>query len=96
MTEKEVLMKRLMTLLISGALIAGSAGLATAQQSQTPQRSDNDSVKQTTKDVGHDTKRAAKATGKKVKNTTKKVVNKGAKATRKASEKVEDKTETKK
>jgi hypothetical protein len=57
-------MKRLMTLLISGALIAGSAGLATAQRSQTSQQSDNDSIKKPAKDVGHDTKRAAKATGK--------------------------------
>jgi hypothetical protein len=53
-----------MTLLISGALIAGSAGLATAQRSQTSQQSDNDSIKKPAKDVGHDTKRAAKATGK--------------------------------
>jgi hypothetical protein len=57
-------MKRLMTLLISGALIAGLAGLATAQRSQTSQQSDNDSIKKPAKDVGHDTKRAAKATGK--------------------------------
>src|SRR6185436_20837748 len=74
-TRKEVLMKRLMALLISGALILGSAGLVTAQ-SQTAQESDNDSIKKPAKDAGHDTKRAAKATGKKVKKTTKKVVHK--------------------
>ena len=83
-------MKRFMSLLISGTLIAGSAGLVMAQQS------DKDSVKQTTKDVGHDAKRAAKATGKEVKKTTKKVVHKGAQVTRKSAEKVEHKTETKK
>ena len=83
-------MKRLMGLLISSAIIAGSVGLATAQQS------DKDRIKQATKDVGHDTKRAVKATGKHVKKTTKKVVNKGAKATRKNAQKVEDKTESKK
>jgi hypothetical protein len=86
-------MKRLMTLLISSALILGSAGLVTAQ-SQTAQESDNDSIKKPAKDVGHDTKRAAKATGKKVKKTTKKVVHKGAEGARKGAEKVEDKTET--
>jgi len=84
-------MKHLIGLLISGALIVGSAGLATAQQSD-----DKDSIKQTTKEVGHDTKRVAKATGKTVKKTTKKVVNKGAKVTRKSAEKVENKTESKK
>ena len=40
-------MKRLIGLLISGLLILGSAGLVMAQQS------DKDSVKQSTKDVGH-------------------------------------------
>jgi len=79
-------MKRLMTVLISGALMAGSAGFTLAQ----------DSVKQTTKDVGRDTKKAAKATGKAVKKTTKKVVHKGAKVTKKGAAKVEGKTETKK
>ncbi len=79
-------MKRLMTLLISGTLVAGSAGFALAQEG----------VKQATKDVGRDTKRAAKATGKTVKKTTKKVVHKGATVTKKGAEKVEGKTETKK
>jgi hypothetical protein len=88
--EQEAQMKRLMSLLISGTLIAGSAGLAMAQQS------DKDGVKQTTKDVGHDTKRAGKAIGKEVKKTTRKVVHKGARVTQKGAEKVEDKTETKK
>jgi hypothetical protein len=83
-------MKRLIGLLISGVLMAGSAGLGIAQQS------DKDSVKQSTKDVAHDTKRVAKTTGKQVKKTSKKVVHKGATVTRKASEKVQDKTETKK
>jgi uncharacterized protein HemX len=84
--------KHLMSVLISGALIAGSSGAAMAQQSN----KDKDSVKQTTKDVANDTKKAAKGTGKAVKKTTKKVVHKGAKVTRKSAEKVEDKTETKK
>ena len=84
-------MKHLMSLLISGALIAGSGGAAMAQQA------DKDhSVKQTTKDVGRDTKKAAKATGKAVKKTTKKVVHKAAKVTKKGADKVEDKTAPKK
>ena len=80
-------MKRLMTLLVSGLLMAGGLGFASPQ---------DDSVKQSTKDIGQDTKRAAKATGKKVKKTTKKVVHKGAKTTKKGAEKVEGKTETNK
>jgi uncharacterized protein HemX len=84
--------KHLMSLLISGALIAGSGGAAMAQQSD----KDKDSVKQTTKDVANDTKKAAKATGKAVKKTTKKVVHTGAKETKKGAEKVEDKTNPKK
>ena len=82
-------MKRLLGLLISGALIAGSGGAALAQQSN---QHDNTSVKQGAKDIGHDTKETAKATGKKVKKTSKKVVNKAAKETRKGADKVEDKT----
>jgi uncharacterized protein HemX len=80
-------MKRLMTLLISGALVAGSAGFTFAHQ---------EGVKQTTKDVGRQTKKAAKVTGKAVKKTTKKVVHKTAKVTKKGAAKVEGKTETKK
>jgi hypothetical protein len=79
-------MKRLIGLLISGALIAGGSG-ALAQ---------DNSIKSTTKEIGHDTKKAAKATGKKVKKTTKKVVHKSAKVTRKGAEKVEDKTDNNK
>jgi len=85
-------MKQLMSLLISGALIAGSGGAAMAQQSN----KDKDSVKQTTKDVANDTKNAAKATGKAVKKTTKKVVHKAAAETKKGAGKVEDKTNLKK
>ena len=81
-------MKHLMSVLISGALIAGSGGAAMAQQSD----KNNDGVKQTTKDVANDTKKAAKATGKTVKKTTKKVVHKAANETKKGAEKVEDKT----
>jgi len=79
-------MKRLMTVLIGCALVAGSAGFALAQNG----------VKQTTKDVGRETKKAAKVTGKAVKKTTKKVVHKTAKVTKKGAAKVEGKTETKK
>jgi len=79
-------MKRLMGLLISGALIAGSAGYTFAQEG----------VKQTTKDVAKGTKRAAKKTGKVVAKTTKKVVKKGATVTRKGAAKVKGKTDTKK
>jgi hypothetical protein len=78
-------MKRLFGLLISGALIAGSGGAALAQQS-------NSGVKQDFKDVGKDTKKAAKATGKTIWKTTKKVVNMGAKATSKGADKVQEKT----
>ena len=85
-------MKQLMSLLISGALIAGSGGAAMAQQSN----KDKDSVKQTTKDVAHDTKKAAKATAKAVKKTTKTVVHKAAQETKQGAEKVEDKTNSKK
>ena len=79
-------MKRLLGLLISGALIAGSSGAALAQQSN------ENSVKQSAKDVGKDTKNTAKATGHVVKKTSKKVVNKTAKTTKKGASKVEDKT----
>ena len=78
-------MKRLFGLLISGALIAGSGGTALAQQS-------NSRVKQDFKDVGKNTRKAAKATGKTIWKTTKKVVNMGAKATSKGADKVQEKT----
>ena len=79
-------MKRLMGLFISSVLIAGgAAGSAFAQ----------DSIKQSTKEIGHDTKKAAKATGKTVKKSTTKVVHKSAKVTRKGAEKVEGKTDNK-
>jgi len=81
-------MKHLIGLLVAGVLIAGSAGAAVAQQTQ----NDKTTVKESVKDVGHDTKNAAKATGKVVKKTTKKVVHKSAKVTRKGASKVEDKT----
>ena len=85
-------MKDLISVLISGVLIAGFGGATMAQQAE----KDKDSVKQTTKDVGKDTKKAAIATGKAVKKTTKKVVNKAAEATKKGAAKVEDKTAPKK
>lgn len=84
--------KHLMSVLISGALIAGFGGAAMAQQPD----NDKDGVKQTTKDVANDTKKAAKATGRAVKKTTKSVVHKAAKGTKKTAEKVEENTETKK
>jgi hypothetical protein len=79
--------------LICCALIAGPAGASMlAQNSETNQNS----VKQTTKQVAKDTKKAAKATGTAAKKTTKKVVNKGATAAKKGAEKVEDKTDSSK
>ena len=78
-------MKRLLGLLISGALVLGSAGAVLAQ----------DTVKQTTKNVGRDTKKVAKATGRTVKKTTKKVVHKSATTTKKGAAKVEKKTTNK-
>ena len=84
---------KLISWLISCVLMAGPAGaLMLAQNSDTNQNS----VKQTTKDAAKDTKKAAKATGKAAKKTTKKVVNKGAKATKKGAGKVEDKTDSRK
>jgi hypothetical protein len=81
-------MKRLIGLIVSGVLIAGS-GAAFGQQSK------SETVKQATKDAAHDTKRAAKATGRAIKQGTKKGVHKGAEVTRKGAGKVEQKTETK-
>jgi hypothetical protein len=72
-------MKRLLGLLISGALIAGS-GAAFAQ------------VKDSAKTVAKDTKKTVKATGHTVKKTTKKTVNKTATVTKKGASKVENKT----
>jgi hypothetical protein len=84
---------KLISWLISCALIAGPAGASMrAQNSDTNQNS----VKQTTKDVAKDTKKAMKATGKAAKKTTKKVINKGAEATKKGAGKVEDKTDSNK
>ena len=48
------------------------------------QTSNPDSVKESTKAVGHDTKNAAKATGKTVKKTTKKVVHRAPRPLAKA------------
>lgn len=81
-------MKRLLGLIVGGALVAGSAGAALAQNS-----SSDGSVKQSTKNAARSTKNAAKSTGKAVKHGTKKVVNKGASATRKGAGKVEQKTQ---
>jgi hypothetical protein len=82
--SKEVIMKRLLNLLIAGALVAGSTGLASVQ----------DSVKSTTKAIGQGTKETAKSTAKTTKKTTKKVINKGAKGTQKGAATVEEKTNT--
>jgi hypothetical protein len=79
-------MKRLLSVLIAGALFTGSAGLVSAQEG----------VKSTIKGIGHSTKHAAKATGKATKKTTKKVVNKGAKETKKGAGKVQHMTSPKK
>ena len=80
-------MKRLLSLLVSGALLAGSGGIALAQQNGT-----TDAVKHGAKDVGKGTKEVAKGTAKTVKKTTKKTVHKSAEATSKGAKKVEDKT----
>jgi hypothetical protein len=74
-------MKRLLGLLISAALIAGSGGTALAQ-----------GVKKDLKEAGKDSKKAAKATGRKVKKTSRKAANRGAKATSKGANKVQNKT----
>ena len=78
-------MGRLLSLLIAGALIAGSPGFTVAQEK----------VKETTKEVAKGTKKVVKKTGKAIAKGTKKVINKGAGATRKGAEKVEDKTDKK-
>ena len=83
-------MKRLLGLLVSGALIIGGAGATFAQQDT------KGAIKEGAKDVGHGTKKVAKGTGKAVKKVTKKVVHKGAKVTKKGAEKVEGKTDNKK
>jgi hypothetical protein len=82
-------MNRLIGLLISGALIAGSGGAALAQQSS---QQDKGGLKQGFKNLGRDTKNVAVNTGKTVEKTTKKVVHKGEHATSKAPNKVENKT----
>jgi ElaB/YqjD/DUF883 family membrane-anchored ribosome-binding protein len=79
-------MKYLAGLMMTAALLAGSAGMGLAQDS-------NKTVKQHAKDAAHDTKEAAKSTGKAVKKGTKKAVNKTARATRKGAGKVEQKTQ---
>jgi hypothetical protein len=75
-------MKRLLGLLISGALVAGSAGsLAMAQ----------DPVTGALKGIGKGTKKAVETTGKAVESTGKavgKTTKKGAKATAKGTKKV--------
>jgi hypothetical protein len=78
-------MKRLIGLVISAVLIAGS-GAALAQQSNT------NSATQDLKSAGHSTKEAGKSTGKAVKKGTKKGVNKTAKETKKGANKIEGKT----
>jgi hypothetical protein len=79
-------MKRLLNLLIAGALVTGSAGVASAQ---------GEGVTGAVKDVGSATKHAAKTTGKATTKTTKKVVKKSAKGTKKGVEKVGDKANPK-
>lgn len=68
-------MKRLLGLLISGALIAGSGGAALAQQTTNPQ--DTSGAKQGTKGTGGETTTKKSTTTKKNKKTTKGNVNKG-------------------
>jgi type IV secretory pathway TrbL component len=81
-------MKRLLSFLISGALVAGSAGSLSAQQP------DKDTgVKGAVKDVGKGAKKAGEATGKAAKETgktVKKGTKKAAKGTKKGAEKVGD------
>jgi hypothetical protein len=80
--RKGIIMKRLLNVLIAGALVAGSAGFASVQEG----------VKSTTKAVGEGTKNAAKSTAKPTKKTTKKAIHKGAKGTEKGAATVEEKT----
>jgi hypothetical protein len=75
-------MKRLLNVLIGGALVAGSAGFASVQEG----------VKSTTKAIGEGTKKTAKSTANATKKTTKKAINKGAKGTQKGAATVEEKT----
>jgi uncharacterized protein YoxC len=87
-------MKRLLGLLISGALIAGSAGpIALAQQADKNDQGVTGAVKdvgKSTKDAADTTAKAAKKTTKKGVKTTKKGVDKAAKGTKKGAEKVGD------
>ena len=85
-------MKRLLGLFLSGALFAGSAGIALAQETNKEHKGVTEKTKDATKDAAHGTANAAKKTGKAVKKGTKKGVNKGAEVTRKGAGKVEDKT----
>ena len=77
-------MKRLLNLLLTAALVTGSAGVASAQ-----------GVTGAVKDAGSATKHAAATTGKATTKTTKKVVKKSAKETKKGVEKVGDKANPK-
>ena len=72
-------MKRLLGLLISGALVAGTGGAALAQQTN-PQDTTGGAKQGTTTQGTRDTTGATKSTTttKKTKKTTKKNVNKGA------------------
>ena len=81
-------MKKLIGLILGAALAAGTAGVGFAQDTN-----NNNGVKESAKQAGHDTKRAAKSTARTVKKGTKKAVNKTAKVTRKGANKVEQKTE---
>ena len=85
-------MKRLLGLLLSGALFAGSAGIALAQETNKEHKGVTEKTKDATKDAAHETKKAAKKTGKAVAKGTKKGVNKGAEVTKKGAGKVESKT----
>jgi hypothetical protein len=96
---KEVLMKRLLGLLISGAFIVASASpIALAQQ---PDKN-SQGVTGAAKDAGKGTKEAAGATGsaaekttKKGAKTTKKGANKAAKETKKGAEQAGEKANPK-
>jgi hypothetical protein len=85
-------MKRLLGLLISGALVAGSGGAALAQQTH-PQDTTS-GAKQGTKNTGTDKTNAAKSTTKKTKKTTKKSVTKGTTDTGKGTGTTGEKTPT--
>jgi len=81
-------MRKLMGLILGAALAAGTAGVGLAQDTN-----NNNSVKESAKQAGRDTKHAAKSTARTVKKASKKAAHKTAKVTRKGAGKVEQKTE---